>query len=302
MNHFDGCVLSGGGIRGIGELGILHYYIEKEYFVPEKIKVYAGTSIGSVISLLLICGYIPTEIFAKAYTLTDIIPFPSLTEIYNGIKNYGITDIDSLIKIVEDMVFDKMKKIPTLKELYEITKKVLVVSVGNVTKCKGEYYSYINKPDLICTDAIKMSCNLPFIFKRIDHNGDNIIDGGFTDNFPIDLPEFRGCSNILGVAILSKGFFSQENGLKGFFSHIYNILSMIIMGSLIKKLKKLENTNSKLSLIRLNFEGASILEFGASSEKKMSMFLSGYEEAKIYDSTEYLMIEGWGEEDDWGEW
>ena len=297
MECFDGVILSGGGIRGIGELGSLHYYHEKGELDMDKIKVYASTSIGSVISLLMICGYKPTEIFTKAYTLSNIIPMPGLVEIYEGVKNYGIMSIDPLIDIVKDMVLAKIKKIPSLQELYEITGKVLVVSIGNVSKIKGEWYSRYNRPNLSCLDAIKMSCNLPIIFKRIKYNGDYIIDGGFTDNFPSECPELRACKKILGIAVLSKSFFAAEE--EGAFSYPYNILLMCVMNTLNVRLKHIASSNDKITLVRLNFGNASILEFGVSSEKKMEMFMKGYEEAKIEDSKDYLMIEDWGKTDGW---
>jgi hypothetical protein len=316
--YFDGIVLSGGGIRGIGELGALHYYHESGKLDPQKVKVYACTSIGSVISLLMICGYDPTEIFTKAYTLANIIPMPGLVDIYQGIKNYGIMSIEPLTNIVKDMVLAKLKKIPTLSELYTITGKVLVVSVGNVSKIRGEWFSHINKPNLSVIDVIKMSCNLPVIFKRIRYNGDYYIDGGFTDNFPFDRPELvggpghghpgshgqngHGCKNILGIAVLSKSFFGDDESI---FSYPYNILLMCVMHSLNSRLKMIAAANDQMdfsnsagpakniTLVRLNFGNASILEFGASSDKKMAMFMKGYEEAKVEDTKEYLMIDEW---------
>lgn len=301
ITPFDGVILSGGGIRGIGELGVLHYYHEKGEFLPEKIKTYAATSIGSIISLLLICGYSPTDIFAKGYTLTNIIPIPSIVQIYDGIKNFGIMSIDPLMDIVKEMIVTKLplgnpkpaghsiKKIPTLLELYKLTGKTLVVSVGNVSQRRGEWFSWHNHPNLSVIDAVKMSCNLPIIFKRIKYNGDYYVDGGFTDNFPSECNELRECKKILGVAILSKSFFADES----IFSYPYNILLMCVMHSLSQRLRII-TSNDAITLIRINFGNTSILEFGASSEKKMDMFLKGYEEAKIEDSKEYLMVDGWG--------
>jgi hypothetical protein len=294
---FDGIILSGGGIRGIGELGVLHYYHEKGVLDMKKIKVLAATSIGSVISLLMICGYEPTEIFTKAYTLSNIIPVPGLAQIYEGIKNLGVMSIDPLMDIVKDMILIKMpnlKKIPTLSELYAITGKTLVVSVGNVTKTRGELLSHHNRPDLSVIDAVKMSCNLPILFKKIKSDGCYYIDGGFTNNFPSDAPEFSiaGCKKILGVAVLSTSFFGGDDSI---LSYPYNILLMSVMSSLNDKLKKIAS-RGEITLIRLNFKNASILEFGATSEKKMNMFMQGYNEAKIEDTKEYLMIEGWNED------
>lgn len=49
----DTIVLSGGGIKGIGQLGALHYCREKGYLDMLRVNTLAGTSIGSIICLLL---------------------------------------------------------------------------------------------------------------------------------------------------------------------------------------------------------------------------------------------------------
>lgn len=293
---FDGLILSGGGIKGIGELGVLQYYNELNKLDVTKLKVCSATSIGTVISLLMLCGYTPMELFGTAYTLKNIIPIPGLFEMYEGIKSGGITSIDPLMDIVSSMVKEKLGYIPTSADLYNMG-KTLVVSIGNVTKSRGEYISYRNRPDISVIDMVKMSCNLPFIFKKMKLDDDIIVDGGFTDNFPSDCVELKACKNILGVAVISKSTFGKDDSL---FSYPYNIFMMCVMNSLTAKLKRLSDSNA-MTLVTLHFNNGSILDFGVDSNKKMEMYTKGYEEARIEDTKEYLYIDGWTSDidDEW---
>ncbi len=271
---FDGIVLSGGGSRGIGELGVLHYHFESGRLDLEKVKVYAGTSIGSVISLLLLVGYEPNEIFAKAYTMTNIIPFPTLADLPSILTRYGVMSLKPLMDILEELIRIKIGSIPTLGELYTLTNKLFIVSVGNISKARAEFFTHITSPDLSVIDAVKMSCNLPFIFERISYNGDYYTDGGLTNNFPIDHPAFTQCQSILGVLIANTSPFGES---PTFFSYVYSLLIMCLTHTLDLKISRLP---PRVTLVKLSFNTTSILDFGIASSQKMGMFLHGYDTAK----------------------
>ncbi len=58
------------------------------------------------------------------------------------IKNFALR--------IRKLVESKLGFIPTLEELYEMTNKVIIITVSNITKMKCEYYSYKTKPNLSC--------------------------------------------------------------------------------------------------------------------------------------------------------
>jgi predicted acylesterase/phospholipase RssA len=68
---FKGLCISSGGMKGLYYLGVLDYYYEKKLL--DNVKYYAGTSIGSLICLLLIIGYTPKEIFQNILKLCHLI-------------------------------------------------------------------------------------------------------------------------------------------------------------------------------------------------------------------------------------
>ena len=96
----------------------------------------------------------------------------------------GLMSMQGFMSHIGNLV-KKLGFIPTLKELYDLTGKTLVISVSNVTKMKSEYYTPLTKPNINSITAIELSCNLPIIFQRIFlFEGDYIVDGGCLDNFP----------------------------------------------------------------------------------------------------------------------
>ncbi len=284
---FDGIVLSGAGVKGMGELGTLHYYFEKGNITLSSIKAYCATSIGSVIALLMVCGYTPMDIFSHAYVLKDIIKL-SFTTFNQG----GLVSIKPLMDIVAALVIKKINKIPSLLELYELTGKHLVISVGNVSKLRGEYFTHLTKPTVSVIKAIEISCSLPYIFERISCYDDQYTDGGLTDNFPCDHPALAVCKNVLGVIVMPSG---QRNNINtnSFFSldYLYNILNMSNYSLVNQKLKTVDH---KTTIVKLQFD-VSILEFSTSSKLKMEMFTTGFEDAKCEDTKMYLHVDGWSD-------
>lgn len=211
----DTLVLSGGGNKGSLHLGALHYNYKNGYC--KDIKIFIGTSIGSVISLLLVCGYTPIEIFTSIYNLDTTTLFP-MTALSLSIENIGMFDIEPFIDIVSSMVVAKIGHAPTFLELYNKTRLSLIVSVVNLTRRHCEYWSHLTTPDVSCIDAVRFSCSIPLVFHRqkpvdIVEMGlstscyyrdtvvdDNIyyVDGGILNNFPIDVLEmdlYRRISN-----------------------------------------------------------------------------------------------------------
>lgn len=119
--YFDSIVLSGGGAKGLAQIGALDYYYTVGKYNHEHVKEYVGTSVGSIICSLLVCGYTPWEIFQCMYHAEN---FKILFDIMSIIKNYGILDIENILLCIKTLILQKFEHIPTLQELYEHTKKI----------------------------------------------------------------------------------------------------------------------------------------------------------------------------------
>lgn len=285
---FDTVILSGGGAKGIIELGVLQYHYEKKNYIPEVVKVYAGTSIGAVIALLLICGYKPMDLFNYIYELDNLLGVNrnSFHEVFNSM---GLMSIQPFVDKVTELVENKLGRVPTLKELKEITGKTLVVTGTNISKMSADYYTPVTKPNLSCVNAIRISCNLPLIFQKLRYNNDYCVDGGFVDNFPIAYVD-NGRNKILGVVVSGNNVSIPEDIFLGY---IYRLL--IIPINTVTHLR-CSNLGSNVTLVKISCENIPIFQMSLSKDEKLDMFIRGYNEAKHIDSIELLEVKGWYEE------
>jgi len=286
MDKFDVILLSGGGIKGIGELGVLHYHHEKGRLDLEHAKEYVASSVGSLICLLMVCGYTPMEIFTKAYTTTNFFKPSDVNNIWDVFSKYGIMSIQPLIDIVEEMVKRKFNKLPTLLELKELTGKTLTVAAVNVTKTRVEYFNYETRPTLGAVEAVKISCNLPIIFHRISYAGNYWVDGGLIDSFPYEAVK-NTTGNILGVVVMGT---DTEERKDTFINYLYTLLTITINAMTQLRTK---NLGKNVTLIKMVFNNASILNLTMSSTKKMDMFMKGYHNAQREQEKEILIVTGW---------
>ena len=287
VKKFDAIVISGGGIKGLCSLGALQYEYEKKTYDPDNVSIYAGTSIGSVISLLMICGYTPLEAFKSIYEIDDFLDIRSEgVDVWDFVKFMGLMSIKGFMDKIETLVKSKLGYIPTLKELKDNTGKTLVVPVTNITKMSCEYYTYKTKPNVSCLDAVKFSSNLPFVFQRLRFEDCYIADGGVIDNFPLDYID-NGKLHILGI--VSTGYNIPVGKLK-LYDYFYSLAVLPIISN--TKLR-CRNAKSNTKLIELDTKKYPFLPFSISDNDKMEMFSEGYNNAKITDSIIYLNCEKW---------
>lgn len=282
---FDTLVLSGGGVKGIGQLGVLHYYYEKNLLDLSSIKEFAGTSVGSVICLLLICGYTPMEIFQRIYTIDSFFKAGGVHNIWDLFKNFGLMSIEPFIESVRTMVLEKLGKNPTLSELKRDTGKTLIVSAVNISKMCLEYFSPETKPHLTALDAVKISCNLPLVFQRIRYNGDYYVDGGMADNFPIASIDPDG-KNILGIVVTGK----DNAGGDDFVNYLFRL--MVFPINIMTQLRS-KGAGPNVKLIEVSFDDLPILELAVESKRKMEIFMKGYKEARKEEGKQLINVEGW---------
>ena len=283
--RFEALVLSGGGIKGIGTLGVIHYYVEKGMFALEHISEFAGTSIGSMLNLLLICGYSPMEILHEAYSLNSFFRITDSSNFWSLFENFGMMSIAPLMTVLEELVIKKLGKIPTMLELKKLTGKKFIVAVTNTSKKRGEYFSYQTRPNISVVDAVKISCSLPLIFHKVKYNKDYYADGGLSDNFPYGT--ITEGLKTLGVVIAGTGTTDESDG---FIPYLYGvIMTPIIIGTQLRS----KNINGSVKLIQLSFEDVPMIALNLDNDKKMKMFMKGYKEARSADTKVELNIEGW---------
>ena len=223
---YNKLVLSGGAKRGILLLGSLEYLCENHKDYLANITTYIGSSIGAIICYLLIIGYKPSKLIAHLITHDFFNKFKTvdLVKLSNCNGSYSWNIIGKYIK---DMTMNTTNKLYTLKELHETYNKELICITYNYTKQEEEILSYQTHPDLPCIDALHMSSSIPLYFDRCKYGDNYYLDGGFTNNFPINLLEEE--DHAISINCTKMHINDKEDMM--ITNYIYNLTMLIIINN-----------------------------------------------------------------------
>lgn len=236
-----GLVLSGGGARGLAHAGVLMALDELDL----RVSIIAGTSAGAIIAVLYAGGVAPEDMpsIIKKNKLFD------LKRIRFDLK--GVIKSDLFREILHEFV--------PVKTFEELSMPVLVHAT-DFTHAKPVVFEKGH-----FTDAVVASCSIPLIFTPVMMHGKAMVDGGLTDNFPVEILQGR-CDQIIGVNVNPLGVHKKKN-LSG---TIERIFQMAISGGLDRK--------SKLCDVYL--EPQRLAQYSVFDTKDAdAIFRIGYEEA-----------------------
>lgn len=193
-------VLSGGAFKGISFLGVMECLQRRNTLLLSSINTLAGSSVGGIIAVLIAIGYGTPEIFKFVVD----IDFTKMInpDIMKLITHFGLDDGDLIVnKIKEYFTQKKIDPDITFSQLYELTKKRLIITVS----CLGRgvrYLDHINEPGLSVITAVRMSFSIPFWFTPILYKGEYYVDGGLLDNVPMALFAAEAPENVLVIRTL----------------------------------------------------------------------------------------------------
>lgn len=277
---FEGLCIGSGGINGLYYLGILDYYHEQNRLC--QVKYYSGTSVGSLLCLLLIIGYTPKDILVHVCR-DDILSRISSVSFYNVINSCGLADINSLKKYIEGMVLEKINFIPTFQQLFDLTSKTLYCASYNLTDQKRVYFSHFSHPNTSVLDAVLCSCSVPFLFSKNTLNGKVYIDGAIFDPTPVSviLPHFdeQQYERILTVRYTRRRLQYKEETFLSYFNQILLAIESNMGISSVCKLTHFIEIESEMLPFIFNME----------TSAKIDLFLKGRKRAiKKYELKEKI--------------
>lgn len=192
-----GLVLSGGGARGLAHAGMLHALDQMKV----KPGILAGSSAGAIISVMYAGGVEPSD-------MPGIMVSSRLFEI-GGISF-------NLKGLLKTDVFRKILKENVYADTFEELSVPVIVNVTDFTN--GKQLTFESGP---FTDVVVASCSIPLIFTPVHLNGANLVDGGLTDNFPVELIRSR-CRHLIGMNVNPIGVQKRRN-LSGTLERIFQM-------------------------------------------------------------------------------
>lgn len=204
-----GLVLSGGGAKGFAHIGVLKVLEE----AGVKIDYIGGTSMGAVVGGLYAVGY-------NASQIDSIFQVTNFDELINDFiprssKNFYEKGNDELYALV--LPFNKFsigipealsKGMYNFNLLSRITRNVRHIrdfsKLSTPFLCIGTDIEsgkqvILNKGNL--AQALLASSAFPSLFSPVEIDGKLLVDGGVTNNYPIDEVRKLGADIIIGVDV-----------------------------------------------------------------------------------------------------
>ena len=267
--NIENLVFSGGGVKGYAYVGVIKCLEEND--ILSNIKNIAGTSIGSIFSLLLCLKYSYSEIEKLSLNIDlDTINNIDSENIINFLSFFGIDNGEKIERVIKILVKAKLNKTDiTFKELYEYSKINLYINSTRVNDRNNIIYSHITNPDFSVIKAIRMSISIPFFYIPVKENNNYFIDGAVSNNFLIEL--FKNDINKTLGFLITECFRSSE--IIDFYEYFENIFYSLIDYDY-------EELN-KFHFIKIE-SNINLLNFNINADEKNILIDLGYNKTKDY--------------------
>ena len=271
FNKIRNIVFSGAGTRIFLFMGFLKY-IEENYSF-KNVKTFAGTSSGSIVSLVKVLGYTAKEL-EELLLKIDFKKFNNIDSesIMDFFDNHGLGNTDYFEKVFRIMIKKKVDNDDiTFKDLYRVTNKKLIIVATNLNKRKTVFFNYKDTPNIPVIDAVLASLSIPIVFKPRKINGDIYVDGAVTNNFAMDLFT-NEINKTLGIIVFEKKEDVRINDLPQF---LYSLCTCSLENKCNEMIEKYNN------IIILNNE-TDFFNFDLTNDEKIKTIKDGYDQSYIY--------------------
>ena len=273
-------VFGGGGAKGAAEVGALK--VIERAGIP--IDFVVGTSIGSIVGGLYASGYTAEQLdtmfrnqewlslltdrnqeyanqpYAVNNGVTYIFGFPVLDK---QSKGFGMMKGEKIEQMLDSMTgyrgninFDKLKIPFRCVAVDMLTTSEFVLGKGSLAK------------------AIRASMAIPGIFKPVEWEGSNLVDGGMMNNLPTDVAKKWGADVIIAIDLQQSDSRERDFSLKDQLG-IGGLLDWVVSRPDVRKY----NQNVKLATIYIH---PPLPDYDASSfgnKNSERMMLIGEQEA-----------------------
>ena len=272
---YKNLIFSGGGVKGYIFLGVFKYLEEND--LRKNVNSIAGASIGSLFALCFVLDYTFDDLY-KIFTKIDLM---ENIDAFNGdifskfMNKYGIESGENLVRIAKIFIKYKTDKEDiTLKELYDFSGVELRISTSCVNDMDCIIFDHNNYPDVKVVDVLRMSVSIPFFFEPVLFNEKYYVDGGLTNNYPIEIYK-EEMKETLGFLISTKNRKFDEK-IENLEQYILCILKSTLNYIDYCKLKEYKKNTIVLH------DDTSMLNLTLSKEDKDKMVDLGYEKTREF--------------------
>ncbi len=203
-----GLTLSGGGLRGLAQIGVLQ--VLEEHNIP--IDYIAGTSMGSIIGGLYASGYSPAEVWqtVQGLDLADLLnDAPNRSNQFLAEKQKqsraflqlrmtggkftlpeAVTPGQKITNTLSDLLLDAPLHQTDFSRL-RIPLKIITTDLLNGNKVVLQHGNLI--------EAMRASIAIPLLLLPVQYENSLLVDGGLLDNLPVEETRAMGADIVLAV-------------------------------------------------------------------------------------------------------
>ena len=184
-------VLGGGAARGLAHVGVIRV-LEQEK-IP--IQMIVGTSVGSLIGAFYAAD--PNSL--------------NLEWLAFSIEKEDIFDYSVVYSKMGPVLGDRLEKFVQTKAKVKNLEQMRIPFFPVATDLNTGQTWVFEKGSV--ARAVRASSAIPGIFQPVEINGRTYVDGGVTDNLPVDIARAKGADIIIAVTIQKKIENAQINSL-----------------------------------------------------------------------------------------
>lgn len=262
---FDTIILSSGGLKGLAQLGVLTRYSISSYL--DNITHWVGVSVGSLISLLILCGYSTLDIY---HIDIQIFKIWMMKLQLCDIPTQGIIRINYMREFLHKLIYTKTGlHNPSFLQLYNFCKNKRLTVVSCILQDSASsicYHNVSNTPNESVIDGVIASCSIPLVMEKCIISNQIHVDGGLACAFPIEYVD-DGKTKILGIYVESKIDTHTHMG------YVFGILDI---GKHIDFVRQKRNASKNVTIIEIYCDDINPLEY---EKQKQELFLIGWKEA-----------------------
>lgn len=204
MGLFRHLVVSGGSTAGFAFFGAWRELIEQSIVNIDEIESIYATSVGTIISVLIVLGYDMKDIddflvYRPWHTIFKV----DFHAVIRAIQEGGLFGKETIIETLKPMLLAKDISIDiTLFDFHALNGKHIHFFTTRYETLDLVDVSHTTHPEWKLIDAVYASCCLPVIFDPLQIKDDYYVDGAVMKNYPLKQCLDDGCNPemILGIS------------------------------------------------------------------------------------------------------
>ncbi len=281
---FENLVFEGGGVKVVGFLGALEVLKNNGHLA--NIKNVAGTSAGGGVAALYAMGYTIDELREIIFKL-DLGKFQDdsfgfIRDTNRLLKKYGIYQGKTLKKFYEKLFYQKTKiRQLTFAQLYRLNGFKLVITGTCLTDMKLTYFSVDTTPEMIISDAVRISQSIPFVFTPVLYGDKYYVDGGLLSNLPTECFDLQVSDDrwvnkkTLSIRLDTEYDLVNKNvEITNLFSFINSIINTVTENAY--RINYAQDEDSR-KIIKIYTDNISVTNFKINLDEKNALYKNGIE-------------------------